>query len=113
MITSSKFMIDFRLTQETVTGQIKRRRKERPQKKTSSKRGNANKLQKNLFSKKVEGVHMDLLTCESSVRQFTFKVLDTMGYIKEVTLKKIILDMLFFLVQLRLSSSYVDFSQCL
>lgn len=88
MITSSRFMIDFRLTQETVTGQIKRRRKERPQKKTSSKRDHANKMQKNLFSKKVEGVHMDLLTCESSLRQFTFKVLDTMGYIKEVTLKK-------------------------
>lgn len=40
-----------------------------------------------MFSKKVEGVHMDLLTCESSMRQFTFKILDTMGYVEEVALK--------------------------
>ena len=42
-----------------------------------------------MFSKKVEGVHMDLLTCESSMRQFNFKILDTMGYVEEVTLNKL------------------------
>ena len=63
------------------------KRIEKRQKKTTRKRDNANKKQKNVFSKKVEGVPMDLLTCESSMHQFTFKILDTMGYIEEVTLK--------------------------
>ena len=65
-----------------------KKKKVKRQKKTNGKRDNANKKQKNMFSKKVEGVHMDLLTCESSMRQFTFKILDTMGYVEEVTLKK-------------------------
>lgn len=65
-----------------------KKKKEKRQKKTTGKRDKANKKQKNVFSKKVEGVHMDLLICESSIRQFTFKILDTMGYVEEVTLKK-------------------------
>lgn len=49
---------------------------------------------------------MDLLICESSMRQSTFKILDTMGFV-EVTL---IVHMLVFVVQQsRLSSSHVGF----
>ena len=55
-----------------------KKKKEKRQKiKKTGKRDNANKKLKNMFSKKVEGVHMDLPTCESSTRQFTFKILDT------------------------------------
>ena len=64
-----------------------KKKKEKRQKKTTGQRDKANEKQKNMFSKKVEGVHMDLLTCESSMRQFIFKILVTMSYV-EVTLKK-------------------------
>ena len=46
------------------------------------------KNQKKLFHDKVEGVHMDLLQCDSSMISFNFKVLDTMGYLEEISLKK-------------------------
>ena len=47
-----------------------KKKKEKRQKKTTGKRDYVSKKQKNVFRKKVEGVHMDLLTCESSMRQF-------------------------------------------
>ena len=50
--------------------------------------GHVTKKQKKLFHDKVEGVHMDLLHCDSSMISFTFKVLDTMGYLEEIFLKK-------------------------
>jgi len=46
------------------------------------------KKQNKLFQEKVEGVHMDLLHCDSSMISFTFKVLDTMEYLEETCLKK-------------------------
>ena len=46
------------------------------------------KKQKKLLHDKVEGVHMDLLQCDSSMISFNFKVLDTMGYLAEISLKK-------------------------
>lgn len=46
------------------------------------------KKQNKLFHDKVEGVHMDLLHCDSSMISFNFKVLDTMGYLEEICLKK-------------------------
>ena len=66
-----------------------KKKKEKRQKKTTGKRDYVSKKQKNVFSKKFEGVHMGLLTCESSMRQFNFKILDTMGYVEEVTLNKL------------------------
>ena len=53
--------------------QADKNNKEKRQKKTTGKRDYVSKKQKNVFSKKVEGVHMDLLTCELSMRQFNFK----------------------------------------
>lgn len=79
-------MIDFTLIQETDIELTKRKNARKI--KTTGKPDSANKKQKNLFSKKGRGVQMDLLTCESSMCQFTFKILDTMGYIEEVTLIK-------------------------
>ena len=46
------------------------------------------KKQKKLFHDKVEGVDRDLLHCDSSMTSFNFKVLDTMGYLEEICLKK-------------------------
>ena len=46
------------------------------------------KKQKKLFHDKVEGVHMDLLHCDSSMISFNFKVLDTMGHLEEICLRK-------------------------
>ena len=46
------------------------------------------KKKKKLFHDKVEGVHMDLLHCDSSMTEFTFKVLDTMGYLEEICIRK-------------------------
>ena len=51
--------------------------------------GLVTKKQKILFHNKVEGVHMDLLHCDSSMTTFNFKVLDTMGYLEEISLEKI------------------------
>ena len=46
------------------------------------------KKQRKLFHDKVEGVDMDSLHCDSSMTSFNFKVLDTMGYLEEICLKK-------------------------
>ena len=46
------------------------------------------KKQKKLLHDKVEGVHMDLLQCDSSMISFNFKVPETMGYLAEISLKK-------------------------
>ena len=50
--------------------------------------GYVTKKQKKLFHDKVEGVHMDLLHCDSSMISFSFKKLDTMGYLESICLKK-------------------------
>ena len=83
--TSNRPVIDFRFIQDS--HRADKKKKEKCQKKTAGKHDKANKKQKSMFSKKVEGVQMDLLTCESPMYQFTFKILETMGYI-ENTLKK-------------------------
>ena len=59
--------------QKSDSHQADKNNKEKRQKKTTGKRDYVSKKQKNVFSKKVEGVHMDLLTCELSMRQFNFK----------------------------------------
>jgi len=46
------------------------------------------KKEKKLFYDKVEGIDMDLLHCDSFMTSFNFKVLDTMGYLEEICLKK-------------------------
>ena len=44
------------------------------------------KTQKKIFHDKVEGVPVDLLHCDSSM--ISFRVLDTVGYLEEICLKK-------------------------
>ena len=46
------------------------------------------KKQKKFFHEGVEGVHIDLLHCDSSMDSFTFKVLDTKWYLEEIYLKQ-------------------------
>ena len=47
-----------------------------------------NKKNLRYFAKKVDGVAMDLLECNSTMNLFKFKILDTMGYQENVTLTK-------------------------
>jgi hypothetical protein len=46
------------------------------------------KHQLRYFEKNVENVHMDLLKCDSSMTEFKFKLLDTMGYLEDIILSK-------------------------
>lgn len=52
------------------------------------KRSDVTKKQKKFFHDKVRGVNMDLLHCDSSMDSFTFKVLDTLGYLEKICLKQ-------------------------
>ena len=71
-------------TQKTLTWLTKQKSEQ------FKKRNNehVNKKQNKLFHDKVEGVHMDLLQCDSSTISFNFKVLDTMRYLEEISLKR-------------------------
>ena len=40
------------------------------------------------FSKKVDSVQMDILDCASSMSNFSFKMLDTMGYVQNVIISQ-------------------------
>ena len=54
---------------------------------------------------------MDLLECKSTMNLFKFKILDTMGYLGDVTLAK---DCLMYIsaMQKELSSSSLGVAQC-
>ena len=49
---------------------------------TKQKGEHVTKKKNNLFHNKVEGVHMDLLQCGSSMTSFNFKVVDKMGCVE-------------------------------
>ena len=72
------------------THRADRKNETKPKRKQVKKRNDEHvtKKQKKLFHDKVEGVHMDLLHCDSSMISFNFKVLDTMGYLEEICLRK-------------------------
>lgn len=75
-------------TKDTHRADKKNRTKQKSKQVTKRNVSHVTKKQKKLFHDKVEGVHMDLLHCDSSMTSFTFKVLDTMGYLEEINLAK-------------------------
>lgn len=75
-------------TKDTHRADKKNQTKQKSKQVKKVKDGHVTKKQKKLFHDKVEGVHMDLLHCDSSMTEFTFKVLDTMGYLEEICIRK-------------------------
>jgi len=67
----------------------KRKKQSRNEKKQKEKdTRSVNKKQLKYFNKNVNDITMDVLECESGMTQFTFKILDTMGYLETVVLSK-------------------------
>ena len=64
------------------------RNKSKPKTKKTNNTEAVNKKNLRYFAKKVDGVAMDLLECNSTMNLFKFKILDTMGYQENVTLTK-------------------------
>ena len=65
------------------------RTKRKPKnKKTSDTEAVPHKRHLRYFARKVDEVTMDLLECNSTMNLFKFKILDTMGYLEDVTLAK-------------------------
>lgn len=64
------------------------RNKSKPKTKKTNNTEAVNKKNPRYFAKKVDGVAMDLLECNSTMNLFKFKILDTMGYQENVTLTK-------------------------
>lgn len=65
------------------------RTKRKPKtKKTSDTEAVPHKKHLRYFARKVDEVTMDLLECNNTMNLFKFKILDTMGYLEDVTLAK-------------------------
>ncbi|CAH3107810.1 unnamed protein product [Pocillopora meandrina] len=62
-------------------------KKRKSQKKKSKEKGAAKKKLK-FFEKNVQDVNIDVVKCDVSMSKFCFTLLDTMGYIREVTITK-------------------------
>ncbi|RMX45861.1 hypothetical protein pdam_00023458 [Pocillopora damicornis] len=62
-------------------------KKRKSQKKKSKEKGAAKKKLK-FFEKNVQDVNIDVVKCDVSMSKFCFTLLDTMGYIQEVTITK-------------------------
>ena len=70
------------------THRCDRNRKARKTKKTTETAQSVSNSNLRYFFKKVDNVQMDILDCASSMSNFSFKMLDTMGYVQNVIISQ-------------------------
>ena len=80
--------LDYRINTRDSHRSDKRKKGSNNPKPPNQKKDSATKKQLKFFEKTVQGVSMDILDYTSDMASFMFRILDTMGYLKSLTISK-------------------------